>query len=171
MGIQGVTHAVRGLTARALAELEWTNDSFTESMSFALSDEKEACERVESAVNRIKALGAPRREYSLVSKVLHWLTPWRIPVYDGYVRNMLYATGRDHESYAHIVRWEFTAARQLLAQGSDWITGYAPTCPLRILDKYLWWKGGGEDGCAVVATDPWRVAEELGIPRQRVTEN
>lgn len=30
-----------------------------------------------------------RREFSLASKVLHWLMPWRIPVYDSFVRGML----------------------------------------------------------------------------------
>jgi hypothetical protein len=35
------------------------------------------------------SMGVPRREYSLASKVLHWLLPWQVPVYDSYVRQCL----------------------------------------------------------------------------------
>jgi hypothetical protein len=38
------------------------------------------------------SLGVPRREYSLASKVLHWLMPWQVPVYDSFVR-VLAVTG------------------------------------------------------------------------------
>jgi hypothetical protein len=37
----------------------------------------------------------PRREFSLASKVLHWLLPYRVPAYDSYVCKSLGVRGAD----------------------------------------------------------------------------
>lgn len=40
-------------------------------------------------VSRSTSLGVLRCEYLLASEVLHWLVPWRVPVYDSFVRKTL----------------------------------------------------------------------------------
>jgi hypothetical protein len=44
----------------------------------------------------------------------------------------------------------------------DWIGEIEPKSPLRALDKYLWYKVGGET--APVFRDPCRVLRQLGLP-------
>jgi len=41
-----------------------------------------------------------------------------------------------------------------------------PCTPLRALDKWLWWNGGGKDSHAYVDPDPWRVLRELSLERE-----
>ena len=48
-----------------------------------------ASDRVAKIVRRSMSMGVPRREYSLAFKVLHWLMPWRVPVYGSFVHGML----------------------------------------------------------------------------------
>lgn len=111
------------------------------------------------------ALGVPRREYSLASKVLYWLLPWRVPVYDSYVRKILgIPTSWDHpQAYRQIVHEVFAMTR-----GSgpelEWAGSIEPISPLHAIDKCLWWLGGGDNGNAAEVRRPWRVIDELGLP-------
>jgi hypothetical protein len=163
-GVQGVEATVKRLAPAALAELRWVEVMFEDGPEVDAGGEDLAVGHVNLVVSLFSAAGARRREFSLVSKALHWLMPWRIPVYDSYVRRICQVpTSWDHdEAYAAIVRWEFHAARRLSDAGVDWLGDVQPAAPFRALDKYLWWLGGGSAGQAVVVKDPWRVARRLG---------
>jgi hypothetical protein len=164
MGVQGVRTTVKEIAARALLTLSWTPELFEESGSYSGAEEQFARDRVDTMVGVMQQFGAERREYSLASKVLHWIIPWRIPVYDKYVRDMLFVTtAHPDRAYSEVVSWEFAAARRLNLRDSDWIGGFDPRSPLRAIDKYLWWKGGGETGHALVVSDPWKAVRHLGI--------
>ena len=119
------------------------------------------------AVKRTQALGVTRREYSLASKVLHWLLPWRVPVYDGFVRQSLGVPGaRDHPpAYRQIVREEFAAVRAVTERNPAWVGSLEPRSPLRAFDKCLWWFGGGNVAAAAEVRRPWQVVDELGLDR------
>jgi hypothetical protein len=104
-----------------------------------------AVERVSTFVRDIETLGVERREFSLVSKVLHWLLPWRIPIYDRIVRDTLAIHMIGDEAYRQIVHWQFSVAASLGASNTDWLGTVEPRSPLRALDKYVWWIGGGKD--------------------------
>jgi len=110
------------------------------------------------------SLGVPRREYSLASKVLHWLMPWRVPVYDSFVRSVLGVPASwDHpEAYRKVSAEIFAMARAMTAD-STWVGSFEPTSPLRALDKLTWWLGGGSSGAAAVVRDPWQVTRNLGL--------
>src|SRR5206468_2561070 len=118
-----------------------------------------------SLIRVMKRLGANRNEWSLVSKVLHWLIPWRIPVNDSYVRTSLQIpeAWSPNDQYREIVDREFALARKLSAEDSEWLGEVDPKSPLRAIDKYLWWKGGGHRGTAIIDKDPWKVVRDLGI--------
>jgi hypothetical protein len=64
------------------------------------------------------SLGVPRREYSLASKVLHWLMPWRVPVYDSFVRGTLGVPGAwDHpKAYRKVTSEIFTMTQTMTCQ-------------------------------------------------------
>ncbi len=163
MGIQGVMPSIKGIAAQALKSLPWTPDTFNPTIAFSADDERDTREQVATLVKRMLDGGAGREEYSLASKVLHWLTPWRIPVYDRFVRETIGITGRADYAYGEIVRWEFAVIRRLLPESTDWIGDADPRSPLRAIDEYLWWKGGGSTGNAYVTPDPWAAVRHLGL--------
>jgi hypothetical protein len=109
-------------------------------------------------------LGVPRREYSLASKVLHWLMPWRVPVYDGFVRDVFgVPTSWDHpEAYRMLTDKVFAVAREA-ALGDRWMGSIEPLSPLRAIDKLAWWIGGGNVGAAAEARDPWKTIRRLDL--------
>ncbi len=123
-----------------MAAEAWTKTLFDAAPELTIETEGFACERVSALVSAAEARGAGRREFSLASKVLHWLLPWRIPVYDSFVRKSVgVPTSRaDKDAYREIVRWEYDTARRLLAEDSDWTGTIDPRSPFRALDKYLW---------------------------------
>ena len=168
-GVQGTKKETKVLMAQALAAQPWTQALFTARTELVVEAEEFACERVSALVSALEALGAGRREFSLASKVLHWLLPWQIPVYDSFVRKSVeVATSRaDKDAYVEIVRWEYGVGRRLLAERSEWTGTIEPRSPFRALDKYLWWLSGGSSERAVVVRDPLSVVRRLGItPRQ-----
>lgn len=164
-GIQGVTHDIKTIAAQALLALKWEPTLFAPCSDVDSQGETFAVERVAGLVHEMRKRGARRYEWSLASKVLHWLMPWRIPVYDGFVKRCLcISEDEDHyRAYQRIVRFEFQAASRLLQQGQDWLGDIEPRAPFRALDKYLWWWGGGNTGQAVIVSDPWRVVRSLGL--------
>ncbi len=52
-------------------------------------------------------------------------------------------------------------AEEFATEDCDWLGGVEPRSPVRGLDKYLWWLGGGSAGTAAVVKDPWRVLRSL----------
>jgi hypothetical protein len=163
MGIQGVQPSLKRIAALALKSLPWTPDAFDPNMAYSADDERDARERVATLVKRMLDGGAGRQDHSLASKVLHWLTPWRIPVYDRFVRDTIGITGQAGYAYGEIVRWEYAVVRRLLSESADWIGDADPRSPLRAIDKFLWWKGGGSSGTAYVTSDPWAAVRHLGL--------
>jgi hypothetical protein len=164
MGRQGVEAAVKTIAPQALVEFDWTPDLFDD-RSFAQATEKFATDIVSKLTSRMVELGARRNEFSLASKILHWIAPARVPVYDSYVRELLGIPGsyKPGEAYEKLVEWEFEAARPLMNSDTSWVGNIGPRSLLHALDKYLWWMGGGAEGHAVVVNDPWEVIRRLGI--------
>jgi hypothetical protein len=162
-GVQGVVRETACLAARALAGMEWSQTMFSDDIDAIKDPIAFATYRVTDFVQSMMGLGVPRKEFSLSTKVLHWLMPWRTPAYDSFVRASLAASGPPEYAYIDIVTWQFENAVRLMAEGSDWLGVVEPRSPLRALDKYLWHKGGGAVGTAVVIKDPWEVCRELKI--------
>ncbi len=166
-GIQGVRKETKAGAAAALLASEWSPGLLEPTANLEANGEKFAIERVAEFVEEMNNQGVPRREWSLASKVLHWLMPWRIPVYDSFVKHSLaIADDADpDDAYRSIVRAEFRVARRLLQEDRDWLGDVEPRSPFRALDKYLWRLGGGSADRAVVVNDPWRTVRLLGLKR------
>jgi hypothetical protein len=164
-GVQGVRAETKRLMAQALTAQTWSEEFFQDALDLTPEDESFACDRVSALVSATLQLGAKRHEFSLASKVLHWLMPWKVPVFDSFVRQTAgVKTTLGHlDAYRQIVRWEFDTARQFLLEGTEWIGDVPPASPFRALDKYMWWIGGGDSGRAMVVRDPWRVVRRLGL--------
>lgn len=164
-GVQGVRSETKAQMATALAEsVTWSPDLFGPVPDYGPGRSGFACERVAGIVGHSMALGAPRREYSLASKVLHWLMPWQVPVYDSFVRATLgVPTSWDHpEAYGKVTSEVFAMARAMTGD-SAWIGSLEPASPLRAIDKLIWWLGGGGTGAAAEVRDPWKVTRGLAL--------
>lgn len=164
-GVQGVKKEVKGITVDGLLRSEWNRQLFSAGVECLIDGEDFAIERVNALVQEIRNLGWLRREWSLASKVLHWLLPWRIPVYDSFVKRSLGLSldGDPKQAYSRIVQWEFDVARRLLAVDERWLGEIEPRSPFRAIDKYLWWRGGGDNDTAAIVRDPWRVIRRLEL--------
>lgn len=164
-GLQGVSRADGQAMARALRASHWEPGWFVPTERFEREDWRAAAERVRELVSRTKEMGGRRREWSLSSKVLHWLMPWRVPAYDSFVREALGVRSEDPETaYQEVAHQVFRLAVELVPLGRWWLGQVPPASPLRALDKYLWMLGGGGSSAAVQVRDPQAVLRELGIP-------
>jgi len=166
-GVQGVRSETKALMASALAEaVTWSPDLFDGQFSPGVTAEEFAFTSVSAVVHAGMRLGVPRREFSLASKVLHWLLPWRVPVYDSFVRQYLGVPASwDHpQAYRRVVRDVYAMAREM-ASDMSWAGTTEPLSPLHALDKCLWWLGGGNSATAAEVRQPWRVIDQLGLPR------
>jgi hypothetical protein len=167
-GVQGVRSETKTQMASALVQaVKWSPGLFEPATSFDSGAEKYACECVSELVDRSISLGVPRREYSLASKVLHWLLPWRVPAYDQLARASLNVpTSWDHpQAYSRLTREIFAMAR-IPAQDPTWVGSLEPRSPLRALDKCAWWLGGGNSRAAAQVHDPWHAVRSLGLERK-----
>jgi hypothetical protein len=155
----------------ALAGMHWREDDFESPVPEGEHRAAHAVSLVTSVVNDTKKLGGARREYSLASKVLHWLVPWRVPVYDRFVRQQVgVPTSCDHpEAYRSVARGLFVLVNQCGSWPATWLGEVGPRCPLRALDKYLWWSAGGSQGNSAVVKRPNDVLYRLGIDPSRCT--
>lgn len=164
-GIQGVERATRERMAQALATMPWSEEMFEEASQTDETAAKFASVFIKLLVTKSQSLGVPRREVSLASKVLHWLLPWHIPVFDNYVRESLgVSAGVDPYLNYHLVATKlFQAVQDLEDEDTAWLGGIEPRTPLRALDKCLWWLGGGSAGTALVAKEPWSIINRLGL--------
>ena len=163
-GVRGVKTKTRRIAAEALAAMDWTDSMFGEE---PVPDSRQfALHRVIALVQRMNDLGVSRREFSLAAKVLHWLMPWRVAIYDSFVcKSVGISTASPQHAYAELVDWEFDAAERLSDGSSDWLGTVNPRSPIRALDKYLWWIGGGDRRMSVRVRDPWRICRDLGLTR------
>jgi hypothetical protein len=128
--------------------------------------EQFAIDRVIALVGHSQALGVARRQFSLASKVLHWLLPWCVPVFDSFVRQYLDVpdSGDYPRAYGQVVRDVFAMARTTVHDMS-WAGNVEPLSPLHAIDKCQWWMGGCDKGHAAQVRDPWRVIDRLGLDR------
>lgn len=166
-GVQGVWTETKSAMASALSTLDWSPGLFESVPAPPVGSEEHAAELVATLVRESMVRGVQRREYSLASKVLHWLLPWRVPVYDSFVRlSVGVPESWDHPAaYALITKELFAAARQHSAASPAWMGSLEPRSPLRAFDKWFWWVGGGNVDTAVQVKKPWRVVDELGLDR------
>lgn len=165
-GVQGVEAETKARMASALAAMAWTPDLFQDALPASPAAEEHACELVSELVNRCMSIGVPRREYSLGSKVLHWLLPWRVPAYDENVRRSLdIPSSWDYPQKYRQVAQQVYAAAQAAGPHLAWAGPLEPSSPLRALDKCLWWIGGGNAGGAARVKNPWLVLDQLGLER------
>jgi hypothetical protein len=164
-GVQGVRSETKPQMATALAEaMTWCPDLFEPVPEYGPGRAGFACECVAGVVGRGMALGVPRREYSLASKVLHWLMPWRVPAYDSFVcRALGVPASWDHPKAYRKVAGEVFAMAGAMTEDPAWIGSLEPASPLRALDKLTWWLGGGGTGAAAQVRDPWQVTRGLGL--------
>lgn len=164
-GVRGVKTETRRIAARALVEMEWTEKMFGKER---MPDGQQfAIQRVTSLVTRMNELGVDRREFSLAAKVLHWLMPWHVAIYDSFVcRSVgIPSSAPPERAYRELVEWENEAARRLDDGSSEWLGTVNPRSPIRAVDKYLWWVGGGNLGTAARIKDPWKICRDLGLSR------
>ncbi len=143
--VRGVTPAGRLLVARALSAMEWDEAIFAPVVAVPPSAEQWACDRVSALVRRSVGLGVPRREVSLASKVLHWLLPWRVPIFDRIVRGRLGISSADALAYFDVAHDAFETVRALEGESAAWLGPIEPRAPLRGYDKCAWWLGGGDE--------------------------
>jgi len=164
-GVQGVRSETRAQMAQALAGMGWKQDDFESPAVSGHGPAAVADELVTKLVNDTLTLGGARREFSLASKVLHWLSPWRVPVYDSFVRSQLgVPPSWDHPAaYQMVARGLFDLSKQCSGWNEEWIGSIGPRSPLRALDKYLWWSAGGSLGNSVLVKRPNEVLHRLGI--------
>jgi len=142
--IQGPSSDERKPMATALLELDWSSLDFN-GEAFMASDEEKALSYLRDLVDASLSKGVRKRHWSWASKVLHWIVPTKLPVYDLLVRKHL-GLGSIEGPPAHsaIIRWEYEAARRLLPHRALVVGPAEPNALLRALDKYLWWTNGGE---------------------------
>jgi hypothetical protein len=167
-GVQGVRSDTKPLMARALpAALDWRGTAIGEAAQLGSGAEEFACECVFGLVDRSRAAGVRRREFSLSSKVLHWLLPYQIPAYDAYICRSLgiaAAAGHPHRAYRQVAEVILGIARTAPVD-APWLGTVEPRSPVRALDKCLWWLGGGAVGNAALVRNPWQVVDRLALDR------
>jgi hypothetical protein len=165
-GVQGVESRTKACMADALAAMTWSPDLFQEALPASPGAEEHAYELVSELVSRCMSIGVPRREYSLASKVLHWLLPWRVPAYDDNVRRSLgIPSSWDYPQKYRQVAQQVHATAQAAERNPAWVGSLKPNSPVRALDKCLWWIGGGNAGCAAQVQNPWLVLDQLRLER------
>jgi hypothetical protein len=67
------------------------------------------------------------------------------------------------DAYKAVCGAAFTRVREIADADTTWIGSSDPQSLLHALDKWLWWKGGGDQGMAVVVTGPERLIRRLGL--------
>ena len=123
-GIPYAPSSICVITTGALIRQTWNEGLFDD--RFDPRGERFAVERVEHLVEGMFKAGSGSRELSLASKTLHWLMPWRVPVYDRYVRDHLgIADPSDskgaNRAYREILRHAFRTARRHSDGNPRWL--------------------------------------------------
>lgn len=164
-GVQGVRSETKRAMGAALANLDWAPEYFEQTYLPSGQSDAFAYEAVGTLVEESRKLGVPRREYSLASKVLHWLMPWRVPVFDAFVCSEVGVPGSWDlpEAYRRVCQVVFAKVHEMADTDTTWMGPSHPQSLLRALDKWLWWAGGGKQETAVVDADPERVLRRLGL--------
>lgn len=157
-GVQGVQKKTAKIAGESIRRLGLDGSSFTQSLCDNDVGVQTCLQILSDVLATMEELGAPRREFSLMSKVLHWLMPWRMAAYDSFVCRIIgisRAAG-SLDAYREILVWERKAALSLLTSGDAWMGAIEPKAPFRALDKFLWYEGGGSVNRSVIVKNPWR---------------
>jgi hypothetical protein len=121
-GVQGVRSDTKTRMAKALlGAVDWSPAVFEDTSPVTSDGEEFACQCVFALVDESRYAGVARREFSLASKVLHWLLPYRVPAYDSYVCQTLgIRTAADHpeQAYRKVAQEVLGAARTVADGGS-----------------------------------------------------
>jgi hypothetical protein len=155
-GVQGAQRTTAAVAAEALRCVGLERSAFKESLGGGEEDEQECIRIISGVLATMKELGAPRMEFSLVSKALHWLMPWRMAPYDSFVRTSLGIRGSASplDAYREIMAWQRKTCVSLLGAGDGWMGAIEPKAPFRALDKFLWYEGGGSANASVIVKHP-----------------
>lgn len=154
-GVQGVKRTTAIVMSQLIGDQKVILDLHDVQRTGVISA-NDAATLVIRLVREMRDAGVPRNEISLTSKTLHWLLPWHVPPYDSYIRKYL-GLGDSlpfDESYRALVNWHYNTTQSLSHLSKDWIGSVPPRSPLRALDKYLWYEGGGYKGTATVVMKP-----------------
>ncbi len=147
--VRGASDSTCAIAAAVLKSMPWSPEDFSDVFDETGRSEEYALRTVSEVLSELERRGAARQERSLTTKMLHWLMPWRIPVYDSFVCKGLRTDSSSFEvSYPDLVKWEYATARELVPAKRDWIGPNEPRSPLRALDKYMWWENGGRESAA-----------------------
>lgn len=163
--VRAPAHTDLYMTAAITEVIGWSPGVFRPTSAFGSEAVDFAVELVDKVVASTKELsGSGRREYSWTSKTMHWLLPWRVPAFDQIVRDYLgVPKGWDlKRAYGEVARGILALAREEPLE-PVWAGPLEPCAPLRALDKWLWWDGGGRYSHAYVDPDPWHVVRELSL--------
>ena len=137
--IQGTPGSTKAQMARALLRMELALPGDT-SEAFDIQTAQLAVRRVKELMDLSQECGIETRQFSWSSKILHWIFPGQIPIYDSKVRGLLGITvikGKEEHAYGRIVEWEYKAAQALLPFRNDVVGEVQLTTLLRAIDKYL----------------------------------
>jgi hypothetical protein len=100
-------------------------------------DTGRASKLVVDLVADIKHRGVSKNHYAFASKLLHWLLPQVIPIYDQHVRQSLGICFEGPRAYQLIAAWEYRCAKRLKRHGDSIAGSVGPKTLLRAIDKYL----------------------------------
>lgn len=152
--IQGTWGSDRTAMAHALLDLGLPQSA--DDHTLGDTEEEIAVELVKRLVSLSQSRGVRYRHYSWSSKILHWMFPDRIPVYDSFVRRYIHESGEGEAAYRTIVTWEYAAARSLTPFRERIVGQVQPATLFRAIDKFVWWTAGGQK------TRTWRDASGGG---------
>ncbi len=93
----------------------------------------------EALVQGMVGAGIPKTHYSWASKMLHFLLPATMPVYDSYVREYLETT-QGIDAYRVIASRAKECAKELAPHEEKIVGTREPRTLLRAIDKFYWWE-------------------------------
>ncbi len=94
----------------------------------------------ETMVKAMVNSGIPKKHYSWASKMLHFLLPATMPIYDSFVLGYLGASDGIH-GYSEIAVTTQRCATELAPYEAEIVGDIEPRTLLRAIDKFYWWEG------------------------------
>ena len=98
----------------------------------------------EAVVRGMLTAGIAKKHYSWASKMLHFLLPATVPIYDSRVRAHLKTT-QGIDAYRVIAQTARACVGKLVAQEAEIVGVVEPTTLLRAIDKFYWWEETQEE--------------------------
>lgn len=94
-----------------------------------------------SLSERMRSNGVSKSHWSLASKLLHWLLPTVMPVYDSIVLVQLNINSSGPTAYRSIIEWEYECAKTLEPYRIEILCGIKDMTLLAAIDNFLWLSG------------------------------